>query len=80
MMERYYTQSETERLKAQATVIALNHGVRARSYAEKLALLKAKRLKREEIETLRRLSEALGIDYDEIKPIKPEGGGGEVVA
>jgi len=68
----YYTQSETERLKAQTTVIALNHGVRTRSYAEKLALLKSKRLKRGEIETLRRLSEALGIDYDSINPIKEE--------
>ena len=70
----YYTQSEIEKLKAQATVIALNHGVHARSYAEKLAMLKAKKLKSEEIETLRKLSEALGIDYDSIKPQRLKGG------
>jgi len=68
----YYTQTETEKLKAQVTVIALNHGVRVKSYAEKLALLKSKRLKHEEVETLRKLSEALGIDYDSIKPIEEE--------
>jgi len=71
------------KLLAKFYLIRLRRGISSTpqlSVPKSIAILKAKRLKREEIETLRRLSEALGIDYDEIKPIKPEGGGGEVVA
>ena len=69
---RFYTTSETERLKAQATAIALNHGVKGRSYIERVAQLKGMDLKKDEIEVLRQLCEALGVNYDELEPIKEE--------
>ena len=69
----YYSQSEVQRLKAQVMAVALNHGIRARTYIERVAQLKAKRLKQEEIEVLRRFCESQGLGYNDVKPIKPEG-------
>ena len=69
----YYSQSEIQRLKAQVMAVALNHGIRARTYIERVAQLKAKQLKQDEIEILRRFCESQGLGYGDIKPIKPEG-------
>lgn len=70
---RFYTSSEIERLKAQATAIALNHGVRGRSYIERIAQLKGMNLGKDEVEVLRQLCEAMGVDYDKLEPIEEEG-------
>lgn len=69
---RYYSTHEIERLKAQVTAIALNHGVKSKSYIERIARLKGMSIDQGEVVLLRQLCEALGVSYDELEPIKEE--------
>lgn len=64
--------SEFEKLKAQMWVTALKHGVQPHGHStvETIGRLKSLKLSDEEKEVLKGVCEGLGVNYDDINPIK----------
>jgi len=62
-----YTIADKETLKMRVQVIILNHEIKGKNIVESVALLKSKKLSKEEIDMLRKFCEAHGLDYDKIK-------------
>jgi inorganic pyrophosphatase len=66
-----YHPPEFEQLKAQVYVIAMNHRVSCRpTLIVAVARLKAKKLTKEEIETLTKFCEFYNLDFKKLKPVK----------
>ena len=69
----YYSREDKDKLKAQLVVISIKYGAKTHgSVVERIAILKGKKLTKNEIELLKKLSEALEISYSELRPVYPE--------